>query len=50
MFLGSYTRVDVNVGSDLLSLLLNNDGDQIAPHAGEFIEISWDSKYESLVG
>jgi len=50
MFLGSYTRVDVNVGDDLLSVLISNDGNQTVPRAGEKIEISWDSKYESLVG
>jgi putative spermidine/putrescine transport system ATP-binding protein len=50
MFLGSYTRVDVNIGTDTLSVLLNNDGDRAVPHLGELVEISWDSKYESLVG
>lgn len=49
MFLGASTRVDVQVGDDLLSLLLNNDGQIRVPQIGEQIEISWDSKYESQV-
>jgi len=49
MFLGASTRVDVQVGDDLLSLLLNNDGKIRVPQIGEQIEISWDSKYESQV-
>jgi putative spermidine/putrescine transport system ATP-binding protein len=49
MFLGASTRIDVQVGDDLLSLLLNNDGQIRVPQIGEQIEISWDSKYESQV-
>ncbi len=50
MFLGAITRVDVAVGSDLLSILIENDGVQTLPNVGECVEISWDSKYESQVG
>ena len=50
MFLGAITRVDVAVGSDLLSILIENDGVQTLPNVGEGVEISWDSKYESQVG
>ena len=49
MFLGASNRVDVQVGDDLLSLLLKNDGQIRVPQIGEQIEISWDSKYESQV-
>ncbi len=49
MFLGASTRVDVQVGSDVLSLLVNNDGQIQVPQIGEQIEISWDSKSESQV-
>ena len=49
MFLGASTRVDVQVGDDLLGLLLNNDGQIRVPQIGEQIEISWDSKYESQI-
>ncbi len=50
MFLGAITRVDVNIGSDTLSILIENDGIQKLPNLGESVEISWDSKYESRVG
>ena len=50
MFLGAITRVDVNIGSDTLSILIENDGIQKLPNMGENVEISWDSKYESRVG
>ena len=50
MFLGAITRVDVSVGSDSLSLLVENDGLQSLPSVGTNVEISWDSKYESQVG
>ncbi len=50
MFLGAITRVDVNIGSDTLSILIENDGIQKLPNLGENVEISWDSKYESRVG
>ena len=50
MFLGAITRVDVHVGSDSLSLLVENDGINYLPQVGDSVEISWDSKYESQVG
>ena len=50
MFLGAITRVDVSLGSDSLSILVENDGIQKLPDVNDEIEISWDSKYESQVG
>lgn len=50
MFLGAISRVDVSVGNDTLSLLVENDGVQELPSVGQSIKISWDSKYESQVG
>ena len=50
MFLGAITRIDVSVGTDSLSLLLENDGLHSLPIVGDQVQISWDSKYESQVG
>lgn len=50
MFLGAISRIDISVGSDTLSLLVENDGVQELPNIGQNVEISWDSKYESQVG
>lgn len=50
MFLGAITRIDVTVGTDSLSLLLENDGLHSLPTVGDEVQISWDSKYESQVG
>jgi putative spermidine/putrescine transport system ATP-binding protein len=50
MFLGAITRVDVAVGADSLSVLIENDGLHEMPDVGAHVEISWDSKYESQVG
>ena len=50
MFLGALTRINVRIGSDTLTLLAENDGTQEFPLIGEVIEISWNSKYEFLVG
>ena len=50
MFLGALTRVGVLIGSDLLTILAENDGIQEYPQVGENIEVSWNSKYEFQVG
>ncbi len=44
-FLGSATRIDIEVGADRLSLIQPNI-EEILPNLGQEIEISWDSKYE----
>ena len=50
MFLGALTRINVAIGSDILTILAENDGTQDFPEAGEKIEVSWNSKYEFQVG
>ncbi len=50
MFLGALTRINVAIGSDILTILAENDGTQEFPAAGEKIEVSWNSKYEFQVG
>ena len=50
MFLGALTRINVAIGSDILTILAENDGTQEFPTAGEKIEVSWNSKYEFQVG
>ena len=50
MFLGALTRINVAIGSDILTILAENDGTQQFPAAGEKIEVSWNSKYEFQVG
>jgi len=50
MFLGALTRINVAIGSDILTILAENDGTQEFPNEGEKIEVSWNSKYEFQVG
>ena len=50
MFLGALTRIKVAIGSDILTILAENDGTQEFPNEGEMIEVSWNSKYEFQVG
>jgi len=50
MFLGALTRINVAIGSDILTILAENDGTQDFPEVGEKIEVSWNSKYEFQVG
>ena len=50
MFLGALTRLNVAIGSDVLTVLAENDGTQEFPVVGEEIEVSWNSKYEFQVG
>ena len=50
MFLGALTRINVAIGSDILTILAENDGTQEFPAAGEKIDVSWNSKYEFQVG
>ena len=50
MFLGALTRLNVAIGSDILTVLAENDGTQEFPQVGEEIEVSWNSKYEFQVG
>ena len=50
MFFGALTRINVAIGSDILTILAENDGTQDFPEAGEKIEVSWNSKYEFQVG
>lgn len=50
MFLGALTRINVAIGSDILTILAENDGTQDFPAVGEKIEVSWNSKYEFQVG
>ena len=50
MFLGALTRINVAIGSDILTILAENDGTQEFPDEGEKIEVSWNSKYEFQVG
>ncbi|HEY4898100.1 MAG TPA: ABC transporter ATP-binding protein [Candidatus Nanopelagicaceae bacterium] len=50
MFLGALTRLNVAIGSDILTVLAENDGSQEFPNVGEEIEVSWNSKYEFQVG
>ena len=50
LFLGALTRIDVEIGSDILTMLVENDGLKELPRAGEVIAISWSSKYEFQVG
>ena len=50
MFLGALTRIKVAIGSDILTILAENDGTQEFPNEGEKIEVSWNSKYEFQVG
>ena len=50
MFLGALTRINVAIGSDILTILAENDGTQEFPAEGEKIEVSWNSKYEFQVG
>ena len=50
MFLGALTRINVAIGSDVLTILAENDGSQEFPGVGEQIEVSWNSKYEFQVG
>ena len=50
MFLGALTRINVAIGSDILTILAENDGTQEFPTEGEKIEVSWNSKYEFQVG
>jgi putative spermidine/putrescine transport system ATP-binding protein len=49
-FLGPLTRVDARLAnSDLLTLMLINDGVAHMPKAGEVVEISWDKNSEFQV-
>ena len=41
MFLGALTRINVAIGSDILTILAENDGTQEFPDEGEKIEVSW---------
>lgn len=51
-FIGSFTRVDIELSQgDRLTLLKENDGtNESNPILGSTLNISWDSKYEFLVG
>ena len=49
-FLGALTRFDIKLeNADLLTVLNENDGLAPQPSAGEKVQISWDSKYETQV-
>ena len=49
-FLGALTRFDIKLeNADLLTVLNENDGLVPQPSAGERVQISWDSKYETQV-
>ena len=50
LFLGALTRIDLEIGGDILTMLVENDGAKELPRAGESVAISWNSKYEFQVG
>lgn len=50
LFLGALTRIDLEIGNDILTMLVENDGVKELPRTGEAIAISWNSKFEFQVG